>query len=72
MSPGTETGKVSPPVRKPGGGGAKEGEYSDEMQTMRNVPVWFSVITENSPMKAARLHAEPVSVFSALGDDFQK
>lgn len=30
------------------------------------------VITENSPSEAARLLAEPVSVFPALGDDFHK
>ncbi|MEI7929569.1 MAG: hypothetical protein WCH40_13550 [Verrucomicrobiales bacterium] len=32
----------------------------------------FSVITENSPTKAARLHMEAVSVFLALGINLHK
>jgi len=40
-------------------------------ETMCNLRNGFSVITENSPTKAAQLHKEPVSVFLALGIDLQ-
>ncbi len=63
MSTGTETGE-----------GAREGTRTFEpaADTMCNLRIEFSVITENSPTKAAWLHAEAVSVFPALGDDFQE